>query len=299
VTCRVSFKDNENVDVSAEWGFTLVYTALNPANRRSGPGVDPGFAVRMVQAPQGSNLANSLARAEEQLAPNSPIPKAVETNTVAEVINQTQAEGVGAGYFQAPELPETLVPGLAESLEGTDDFSVEVNAWLDLPAGAYRFGVVSDDGYKINSGISPTDTGGTTVGFHNGGPANETTDFAVSQAGFYPFRLIWYERGGSAHAEWFAVDLVGGERTLINDPASSKAIKAYRNVAAEPELGVESTPRIGTPFTPDPAAVVNAAAKTITAPMSGESRFYRLRGGQAYTLKNPRVQGANLVMEYQ
>jgi len=228
------------------------------------------------------------------LAPNSTIPKAVEASAVAEVINQTQAEGAGGGYFPN----ETLVPGLADSMEGTDDFSVEINAWLDLPAGAYRFGVVTDDGYKITSGTNPEDTAGTMIGFENG-TANETADFAVSQGGFYPFRMIWYERGGSAHAEWFAVDLTTGERTLINDPASSKAIKAYRSVAAEPELVVQSTPRIGTAFADDATAVINTGAKTITAPMSGEARFFRLRGGQAYTLKNPRIQGANLVMEYQ
>lgn len=301
VACRVSFQDSENVEVAADWSFRLIYTALDPANRRSGPGQDRGFAVRMVQAPQGSNLANSLTRAEDQLASNSTIPKAVETNTVAEVINQNETvAGAGAGFFTADNgYPETQVPGLAESLEGTDDFSVEIKAWLDLPAGAYRFGVVSDDGYKITSGTSPSDTGGATIGFHNGGPANETSDFVVTQAGFYPFRMIWYERGGSAHAEWFAVDLATGERTLVNDPASSRAIKAFLNVAAEPEVVVQSTPGIGTAFADDRTAVVNTASKTITAPVTGEARLYRLRGAQAYTLKNPRVQGANLLMEYQ
>jgi hypothetical protein len=64
-------------------------------------------------------------------------------------------------------------------------------------------------------------------------------------------------------------------------------------------LVAQSTPRIGTPFADDPTAVINTGAKTITAPISGEARFYRLRGGQVYTLKNPRIQGASLVMEYQ
>ncbi len=300
VPCRLAFKDSEAVEVSTDWSFTLTYTELNVANRRSGPGSDRGFNVRMVQAPAGSNLANSLTRAEDQLAPNSTIPKASETSATTDVVNETQAEGASAGYFTADNgYPESLVPGLAESVEGTDDFSVEITAWLELPAGAYRFGAVSDDGYKIASGTSLSDTGGTVVGFHSGGPANETSDFVVHQGGFYPFRMIWYERGGSAHAEWFAVDLATGDRILINDASVAKAIKAYRNVAAEPELTLQYTSRIGTAFADDPSAVINTGSKTITTPVTGDARFYRLRGGQAYALKSPRVQGGNLVIEYQ
>ena len=299
VTCRLTFRDNEDVELATEWSFKLVYTALDPANRRSGPGQDRGFAVRVVQAPPGSNLANSLDRAEAQLAPNSTIPKEVDVEAVADVINQAQSAGEGAGNFQAPEYPETVVPGLEEGLSGTDDFAVEIGAWLELPAGSYRFGVVTDDGYKVTSGTHPKDTGGTVVGFHNGGPANETFDFIVLQGGFYPFRMVWYERGGSAHAEWFAVNLTTGQRVLINDPAAADAVKAYRNVAAEPEVKLEYTTRLGEAFTEDTGAVVNTAAKTITTSVTGNTRFYRLRGGQAYTLKRPQIQGANLVLTYE
>jgi len=192
-----------------------------------------------------------------------------------------------------------VVPGLTESTEGTDDFSVEITAWLELPAGAYRFGVVSDDGYKVTSGTDLKDISGLMLGFHSGGPANETFDFVVSQGGFYPFRMIWYERGGGAHAEWFAQDLATGERVLINDPDSTKAIKAYRTVAAEAEIKLQSTPRLGEAFADDAGAVVNSTAKTITTTVSGATRFYRIQGGQAYTLKSVQVQGANVVLGYQ
>jgi hypothetical protein len=236
VACRLSFRDSEDTEITSEWSFLLTYTALDPANRRTGTGLDRGLAVRMVQAPAGSNLANTLTRAEEQLAANSPIPKAVETNTTAQVVNQNQAptdEG-GAGFFLPPAFPETMVPGLAESAEGTDDFSVEVTAWLELAAGPYRFGVVSDDGFKITSGADPKSTAGTVLGARSGGTANETFDFVVTASGFYPFRMIWYERGGGAHAEWFSVNLADGTRTLINDPQSASAIKAWQAVDAPP-----------------------------------------------------------------
>jgi hypothetical protein len=297
-TARLSFKDSEGVDIAQSWSFTLNYLALDPANRRSGPGLARGFNVRMVQAPALSNLENSLDRAENQLAPNSTIPKAVETNVVEQLVNMAQDDRP-SGYFTADNgYPESLVPGLAESQEGTEDFAVEITAWLELAAGAYRFGVVTDDGYKISSGARLSDKT-PVLGFHNGGPANETFEFVVTQAGFYPFRMVWYERGGNAYAEWFSVDLDTGERTLINDAAASKAVKAYVDVAAEPEIKLQSTARLGEPFADDESAVINTGAKTITVPVSGPTRFYRLRGGQAYRIKTIQLQGANLMLSYE
>ncbi len=297
-TARLSFQDSEGVEVAQSWSFTLNYLALDPANRRAGPGLARGFNVRMVQAPAFSNLENSLDRAENQLAPNSTIPKAIEKNVVEQLINQAQDDRP-SGYFTADNgFPESLVPGLAESQEGTDDFAVEITAWLELPAGAYRFGVVTDDGYKISSGARLSDKT-PVLAFHNGGPANETFDFVVREGGFYPFRMVWYERGGNAYAEWFSVDLNSGERTLINDPATAKALKAFVDVAAEPELKLQSTARLGEPFTDDNTAVINTGARTITVPVSGPTRFYRLSGGQAYRITSVQLQGANLVLGYE
>ncbi len=297
-TARLSFKDSEGVDIAQSWSFTLNYLALDPANRRSGPGLARGFNVRMVQAPAFSNLENSLDRAENQLAPNSTIPRAFETNVVEQLVNMAQDDRP-SGYFTADNgYPESLVPGLAESQEGTDDFAVEITAWLELPAGAHRFGVVTDDGYKISSGARLSDKT-PVLGFHNGGPANKTFEFVVTQAGFYPFRMVWYERGGNAYAEWFSVDLATGERTLINDATSPRAIKAYVEVAAEPEIKLQSTARLGEPFADDDTAVINTGAKTITVPISGPARFYRLRAGQAHRIKTVQLQGANLVLSYE
>ena len=41
----------------------------------------------------------------------------------------------------------------------------------------------------------------------------------VTAGGFYPFRFMWYERGGSGYGEWYSVDATTGDRTLVNDPA--------------------------------------------------------------------------------
>ncbi len=224
-TAQIVFTDDFDVTQSNEWSFVISYKSLDPANRRPGTGSNRGFAVRVVQAPAGSALENSLQRAEDQLTPNSTIPKVYETNVVEQVINQAK-DGNSSGYFA----DETLVPGLLELGDGTEDFAVEIQAWLELPTGVHRFGVVSDDGYKISSGASLSEKD-PVLAFHNGGPANETFEFVVPQAGLYPFRMIWYERGGSAYAEWFSVDPTSGTRTLINDPATPSAIKAYTSVS--------------------------------------------------------------------
>jgi hypothetical protein len=113
---------------------------------------------------------------------------------------------------------------------------------LDLPAGLFRFGVRCDDGYKIVSGTATNDLSTPPLAFHNGGPADETFDFVVSQAGLYPFRMVWYERGGSAFVEWFSVDRLTNTRTLINDPSSTVAVKAFTSVTAPP-TGVTILPR--------------------------------------------------------
>ena len=46
--------------------------------------------------------------------------------------------------------------------------------------------------------------------------------------------MVWYERGGAAHVEWFSVDAASSTRTLINDPNSAGAIEAFTSVSAPP-----------------------------------------------------------------
>jgi hypothetical protein len=226
---RVVFADGDGVRQTNDWSFVITYKSLDPANRTLGTGATRGFNVRVVQAPAGSGLANSLQRAEDQLAPNSTIPKYYESNVVDQVVNYSQnGPGSAEGYFPA----DALIPGLDIASNGDDDIAMEILAYLDLAQGAHRFGVKSDDGYKIVSGTALNDLNTTPLAFHNGGPADETFDFIVTQAGLYPFRMVWYERGGAANVEWFSVDAASGARTLINDPNSTTALKAFASVTA-------------------------------------------------------------------
>lgn len=292
------FQDNFNASVTSEWSFVVTYLSLDPAHRRTEPGAERGFRLRMVQAPTGSALGNDLQRAEDQLAPGSTIPIFIETNAVVQVINLAEDERT-SGFFPG----EAIVPGLSPAENGTDDFAVEIKAWLELSAGAHRFGVVTDDGYKISSGASPQDKE-PVLAHHTGGTANETFDFIVPAAGLYPFRMVWYERGGNAYAEWFSVNPASGERILINDPNEPRAIKAYLDATTSSlSIQLESSAAVTGPYLVETNAVIDQGANSIRIATPGSNRFYRVRleGGSAgagVRIGSIRLEAGGVVVRY-
>ncbi|MBX3746582.1 MAG: hypothetical protein KF833_14835 [Verrucomicrobiae bacterium] len=299
VTARVIFLDSEGVEVSTEWSFTVTYRSLPLAARVNASGTERGFRVRVVQAPFDLGpLENSLDRAENQLAPNSSIPREVDVQDTVDRINFNKVIGAMAGFFE-DDLP---VPGIDPDVtgNGNNDFAVEILTYLELPAGVHRFGVVTDDGYKIAVARAPVSPGTAPLAFHNGGPANTTFDFVVPQSGFYAFRMVWYERAGAGHAEWFSVDPATGVRTLINDTSAPGGIAAWRTIAeVVDEVVVESAPAVQGPYAPEPAATVSVASRTATVPLGAGHRFFRLRGGSALTIQTVQVQGGVLQLTWQ
>jgi len=93
-------------------------------------------------------------------------------------------------------------------------------------------GVNSDDGFRVSVAPGQPDVFGMTLGlFDSGrGAADTLFDFAVTQEGYYPFRLLWWEGSGGANVEWFTVNLFTGEYLLVNGPQSG-AVKAYKTAA--------------------------------------------------------------------
>lgn len=297
-TARISFKDTDDTEISVEWTFAVSYKRLDPANRLTATGLDRGFEIRVVQAPiEAGPLENTLDRAENQLKANSTIPKAVDQAATADVINFNKRFGENAGSFAADQ----MVPGIDPNLTGNgdNDFAVEIQGYLEIPAGVHRFGVISDDGYKIVASKVFSDLSAPALAFHNGGPANETFDFVVSTGGVYPFRMVWYERGGAGYAEWFSENVETGERILINDSANPAAIKAYRTIEVLPSIVLESSERIGGGFQEIGGAAVNPVALTVTIPISGSQAFYRLRAATALRITKTELINGSLVLHYQ
>lgn len=298
-TARLVFADSQGVSQTNRWSFVIEYKSLAGGNARPvGSGTNPGFSVRLVQAPAGSNLANSLERAKLQLAAGSSIPAAVDTNTTAAVINYTQNFTPSAdGYFEDAE----TFPGI-DPAGNTDDFAVEATAYLELAAGAYTFGVRSDDGFELTSGTSLTDTSGLLLGVSSGGTFDGTFEFVAPQAGLYPFRLIYYERGGGANVELFSVNRSTDEKVLINDLANANAIKAFRNAGTAASLVLVSSATVDGTFSVVAGANIDTNTETITVPLDGAMRFYQVRrtGGTETSLEITQIQvvGGNVVIRY-
>jgi hypothetical protein len=289
---RLVFSDSQGVPQTNDWSFAFRYLELDPATRMTAAGSVRGFNVRVVQAPADSAaLENSLARAEAQLAPGSTIPRAYETNLVDAVINYSQDAFAGgnAGLIEG-DLP---IPGQSDE-GGTENWAMEATAFLDLPAGIVRFGVVSDDGYKISTAIAPN-ASTPALEFHNGGPANETFDVVVRTAGVYGFRLVWYERTGGANVEWFTVDTTTGDRTLVN---ATGGVRAFTTATPPVQVVLQGASALNGSFAAVAGAQVDTTAKTVTVPVPTGAAFYRLSGATSLTLTGIRVEGANLVITY-
>ncbi len=287
---RLVFADNEGVLQTNIWAFTVTYRELDPATRLSGPGSERGFKVRVTQAQEMGE--NSLDRAEAQLAANSSIARLYDTNVVSQAINFSQdaTSGGSVGYFEGDE----PIPGQDDAL-GNDNYAMEVVAFLDLPAGITRFGVRSDDGYKLAAGLN-LGAGSPPLAFRNGGPADETFDVVVQAAGVYGIRLVWYERSGGANLELFTVDRSSGVRTLVN---SAGGIKAYTSAVAGASIEPIGSVTLNGSYTAVAGAVVDAQAKTVTVPAGGSVQFLRLSSTSPVTITGLSVSGGNLVIRYQ
>jgi hypothetical protein len=292
INASLRYADDTGTRITNNWSFTINYVSFNPANRVASV-ANQGFNVRVVQAPAGSDLANSLQRAEDQLAANSIIPKAYDITTTGDIINYNQTDGAADGYFPN----DILIPGLdSPDAQGTDDIAMEVTAYLDLPAGHVIFGVRCDDGFKLSAGAGLHDQT-PVLDFHNGGPADQTVDVLVPSAGFYPVRLLWYERGGGAFVEFFTVDPTTSAKTLVNDPNTANAIKAYRDTGVAPVTAVYSSATVDGAFTLDATATIDTNAKQITIPLGTGNRFFLVSGN--VTLTTTHISGSNLVFNYQ
>lgn len=292
ITGRIEFTDSGSITQTNEWTFNLTYNSLNAANRASGSGGARGFNVRVVQAPFESRpLENSLDRAEQQLAPNSSIPSVLDTNVVLQVINLNQIEG------DAGNIPgDQVVPGLEFGEHGDDDFAVDIRGYLELTEGIHRFYVSTDDGFKLTFGSSLTDQTTAPVAFRSGGTAEQTIDVYVPATGLYPMRLVWYERGGGAQAEFASVNRTTGERTLINDPSVASAIKAFTTIT-DTGFVLESSATVDGPYQLDPNATFVWGSGRYVVPVTTENRFFRVRAASPVRLENPLVMNGQIMFE--
>jgi hypothetical protein len=121
----------------------------------------------------------------------------------------------------------------------TVNFTEEVITYIELPtAGTYTMGVNSDDGFGVSAAaLNPKDPStGISVGKYDStrGAGDTVFQFSVTQAGIYPFRLVYFQVGGGASVTWFSVSSDGTTTNMINDVSSPSALKAYATATVAP-----------------------------------------------------------------
>lgn len=147
----------------------------------------PGFLVRNFKA---NGTVGDIVTASNVISnPSQQTAVYVETKAV---INYFNSGGTGNYASDNP------FPGFDFATD-QDNFVVEAVGTVTIPAaGAYTFGVNSDDGFYLQVGTS-------SVSFPSPrGPADTLGTFNFAAAGDYPLRLIFYEQGGGSGVELFA-----------------------------------------------------------------------------------------------
>jgi hypothetical protein len=246
----LTYADNLGAIYTNEVVFSTFYTSLPSAYALPpGSGVTRGFTYRTVSASTQveTNLPSTIARAVAQL--NGTL---INTSTSLAYTNEATLGTNADGSFNidtvlnftdsgsaVDNFPDDLpFPGL--DFPPDNWFSTEALLYLDLPAGYYRFGVNSDDGFEVNA-LPPQGVSGSPIVlglFDNGrGAADTLFDFQVPTSGVYPFQVIYFQADGFGSCEFFSVtNLATGGKVLINDPADPNAIKSYRALALAPRI---------------------------------------------------------------
>ena len=180
------------------YGFTVASSPIVPVTAvvpaASVDVTKSGFKLRVHQTEQTQGTATA-DRAERQLAgllaPNvADLTAANPDGTFdVELINLDQ-DGADAGDFGG----DSLIPGIPGSVGNTENIAMEVVGYLDLKAGAYSIGTVSDDSLRLSIGADPRDV--TSLRLIDIPSGRSVASFIIQQAGIYPIRALWTEATG-------------------------------------------------------------------------------------------------------
>jgi hypothetical protein len=266
---------------SATYSFVLgQYRTLSSATAVPDANMDlsqPGFKVRVHQI--AADLGSTIARAEMQLAgqlidPATGLPydnladvpgagpdgSFVETST----INYNREGELGSAGFFTPDRGLPGIPGITGSSE---NIAMEVVAYVALEPGAYTFGIAADDGFRLTTGLNPRDAFSTELASLDGARTNtvETLiSFVVTNTGFYPFRLVYYQNQGAANVEWYSVS-PSGQRVLLQDAFTDGSLVVFPSALQVPPYVRSFSPRAGATGVPRNAAIQITLADGTTA----------------------------------
>lgn len=327
-TWRISATDSAGNILIRTGSFTVgTYTTLPAAYALASADTSaPGFRTRVHQMEYRRNPGSApIPNVERQIAggyvdPSTGLPVANLADlsmadadgfiTEADTINYNEAAPAAGGNFSANSTPpyeDRMVPGIVAG--ATDHYVQSVEAIVELKAGFYRFGVNSDDGFRLSFGRGPGDVIGTALGTAGErGFSDSMMDVVAPVDGFYPVRLMWFETGGGSGAEFFTENVLTGERILVNDVPRPGAVLAYRSSAVSRPYISKVLPTVGYGYafadqdvvvditdgvlTVDPSSIqmlLNNAPVTLTTSKTGKVTTLRRPGG----VNNLLASGAN------
>ena len=263
-TVVMTVRDTLGRSVTETRTFTVApYVTIPPAYAVSSAS-GSGFNFRIHQTAQRGQ-PTTIARAEQQLAGLRGANVADLTGATSgnlftpSVINFNQPAADGSpsqdGFFNGNQtnpdrqIADVLIPGIPSQVEFdngnsyTDNAAAEITTYLQFPtAGVYTLSFNSDDGFRTtvaaNNAEVLTSLIVSEADFGKGASDVNATVY-VPQAGFYPFRSVWFEGGGGANLEWSAQRVAPSPtaRYLIND-ANPAAVKAFRTSSASAPAAV-------------------------------------------------------------
>ncbi len=203
------------------------------------------------------NTANLIGPIPDPADPTLPIV-GTETAPVADasgffvdadVVNYSENIPASQGNFPDDE----PTPGITANFDLTDGsalvadrYVVSVETIIELKAGVYRFGVNSDDGFRLTAGRGPGDVTGIQISVANvdRGPTDSYGDVNIVADGFYPFRMMYWETGGGSEAEFFVFRYDTGEKTLINAATGGLVLKSFRESPNTPPYVSRTLPTV-------------------------------------------------------
>jgi hypothetical protein len=311
-TNRLIFSDTLGRFYTNTQSFTVpAYTTIPAAFALNAVDTSkPGFKARTYQmpVPRGPGNRGLNANAERALALGY-----VDPATGQPYANGADLSGAVNGFFEIPGVinlhenaggntanfpADEQMPGVSTAGGNAEYYVVEFQTYLQLNAGAYRFGVNSDDGFKLLAGRGAGDVVGVILGQQDGtrGAADTIFDFIAPTSGFYPFRLLYNENTGTgSEVEFYMVDLVTAQKTLINDLSASSPMKAYRESAAGRPYVSKALPAVNYGFAfatddllveiTDGAVPVNPGSVSLT--LNGVAVTNITKTGNVTTIKRP------------
>jgi hypothetical protein len=116
--------------------------------------------------------------------------------------------------------PDSAIPGINVAPGFNHDYFVcEARAYVALEPGVYRWGVNSDEGFRLTPAVNTADPHAATALAAFNGPrtaADTVFDFVVTEPGLYPIRLVWEQGTGPASCELWEESLLDGLTRGLN-----------------------------------------------------------------------------------